>query len=334
MDDVVVINNNFFQTFFLLIFVFSFPIQLKAEVKEALVIGNSNYSFSPLKNPINDAKSISVELKKLNYNIYTVYDASIDKIKGAIDGFCEKSKKNSGVYLFYYAGHAFQIEGKNFIIPIDFSAVEEKSVYDQSICVDEIVEKLSLNVLNTNIVILDACRTSPYDKDENNYVGKDRAIRSLTNAFSRNGLSPMKGSSGTFIAFSTSPGRPAFDGKGDNGLYTKYLLKYLTARHLTIEEIFKKVRISVLEESERQQIPWERSSLLSDFYFIPPSKEVLAKKNVRELLQEVRIDVDARRYGLAYKRLMLLNKMAQSEDDIEQIHHLIKVLRKELRVEN
>ncbi|WP_245577871.1 caspase family protein [Maridesulfovibrio bastinii] len=296
----------------------------------ALLIGNANYAFAPLRNPINDVRGMAHELQKLNFNVTELENVSQAGMIEAIQRLAAHANTENSIVVFYYAGHAVQMEGKNYLLPVSFRASSEAGVPAQSLCLDEILSCLEIKG-NTNILILDACRVNPYDASTANYSGSNRAIRGLTIKMRNKGLAPMKGASGTFIAFSTSPGQPASDGEATHGLYTQYLLRYLAGPGLSIEEIFKKVRVAVLKESRQQQIPWERSSLLNDFYFIPPSKDELTKKSVRDLLQEARIDISAGRYGVAYKRLKIANAMSATDDEIQQIQKQMEKIKKELR---
>ena len=120
----------------------------------------------------------------------------------------------------------------------------------------------------TNIIILDACRDNPFDTTLTRSFGpkKTRSMRSNPNT----GLAAIHASPGTLIAYATSPGSVASDGRGDNGLYTQELLAALKVPGLKIEDMFKRVRINVYEQSHHAQQTWDESSLFGDFYFNKP----------------------------------------------------------------
>lgn len=303
------------------------------EARKALVIGNADYPFAPLRNPVNDARAITDTLRSMGFSVTKREDVDLQGMDLALSAFSREVQAQSSVVLFYYAGHAVQVHGKNYLLPTDFSAVSKDDISDKAICLDEILRNLESQNNNVNIIVLDACRTNPLDADNEAYKGQDRSVRGITFKMRKQGLAPMKGISGTFIAFSTSPGRPAYDGDGIHGLYTKYLLHYLKSPAHTIEEIFKKVRVAVLKDSGQEQVPWERSSLINDFYFIPPDKETATRKTVRDLIQEARVDIASQRYGVAYNRLKLANKMAGSQSERAQIQSLTKQIRKELGID-
>ena len=170
--------------------------------------------------------------------------------------FGEKLKTKGGTGIFFYAGHGMQVSGKNYLIPIGADIQSEFEVPDESVEADLLLRALDDAKNRLNIVVLDACRDNPFS----------RSFRS-----SIKGLARMEGGTGTLIAYSTGPGHVAMDGQGRNSPYTKHLLKYMTQSGLSIEQVFKRVRVGVEEDSEGKQTPWETSSLRGDFYFVPES---------------------------------------------------------------
>jgi len=122
----------------------------------------------------------------------------------------------------------------------------------KSVPVNGLLERMADAGNELNIIILDACR-------ENVFMREWRSVE--------RGLAIAKAAQGSLIAYATAPGDVALDGSGRNGVYTKHLLKYITRRGITVEELFKLVRNAVAEETKGKQIPWENSSLFGDFYF-------------------------------------------------------------------
>lgn len=223
------------------------------EFKYALVVGNSDYSDMPLKNPVNDANAISNELEGLGFEVIKVINADRVAFKNAIREFNAKLSKNPGVGLFYYAGHGLQMNGINYLVPVNADIQEEYEIEDECIPADLVLKMLSYNENPMNIIILDACRNNPFA----------RSFRSAERGLAQ----PQAAPTGSIVAFATAPGRTASDGGGVNGLYTQELIKAMKVPDLTIEEVFKQVRISVDKLSGGDQIPWENSSLMGDFYF-------------------------------------------------------------------
>jgi hypothetical protein len=217
----------------------------------ALVIGNSKYQSSPLLNPGNDARDIAASLQEMGFEVIARENLSQNDMKKAIREFGEKIRQG-GVGLFYYAGHGVQVEGRNYLIPVDANIGHEQEVEYESVDVGFLLAQME-NAKNTlNIVILDACRNNPF-------------VRSFRTA--KSGLAAVDAPGGTLIAYSTSPGSVASDGTGRNGIYTQALLKAMRTPGMKIEEVFKQVRIEVQQKTGGQQIPWELSSLIGDFYF-------------------------------------------------------------------
>ena len=225
----------------------------KNEKRLALVIGNSEYSKSPLKNSTNDANAMATELKKLGFEVMLFTDISQVEMKKQIRNFGDKLAIDKGIGLFYYAGHGLQVNGENYLIPVDANIEKEQDVEFEALNLNRVMGELD-NAQNTmNIVILDACRNNPFSKS--------------TRSVSVLGLAPTTAPQGTYIAYSTAPGATAADGIGSNGLYTEELLKTMNKPGMKIEDVFKQVRKNVYEKSNKSQVPWENSSIFGDFYF-------------------------------------------------------------------
>jgi uncharacterized caspase-like protein len=222
-----------------------------SEQRTALIIGNGNYRDSPLRNPVNDARDIANALKQLGFSVIHGENLSQNDMKRNIRAFGDKIR-NGGVGLFYFAGHGSQINGANYLIPVDAVITKAEEVEYESVDVGLVLAQMESAQNRLNIVILDACRNNPFA----------RSFRSA-----RNGLASIDAPSGTLIAYATAPGSVAIDGSGDNGLYTSELLTAMREAGSKIEDVFKRVRIAVQAKSSGKQIPWESSSLVGDFYF-------------------------------------------------------------------
>jgi|JI9StandDraft_1071089.scaffolds.fasta_scaffold19128_2 uncharacterized caspase-like protein len=221
------------------------------EKRVALVIGNKDYKIGPLQNPENDANDLTILLNKKQFEVIKVVNGTRLEMREAIKSFSQKIA-DGAIGLFYYSGHGVQVEGENYLVPIDAKIEYKEEVPDECIGVSTILRYMEASNNKLNIMILDACRNSPF------------------RSFSRSGekgMMRMEAPVGSFVAYSTSPGMTASDGNGRNGLYTSKLMKYLDVPGLKIEEVFKQVRIEVGKESNNSQIPWESNSLMGDFYF-------------------------------------------------------------------
>ena len=227
--------------------------QFSGQKRFALVIGNSDYTIGVLTNPVNDAYAMAMALENLGFDVSLRLEVKTkDEMKRAIREFGEKLKQG-GVGLFYFAGHGLQVDGFNFLVPINAQINSQEEVEYESVDVGFVLAQMEAAKNQMNIVILDACRNNPYA----------RSFRSATR-----GLASISAPTGSLIAYSTAPGATASDGIGKNGLYTGELLKQIQLEGLKIEEVFKNVRANVLAKSGGKQVPWESSSLIGDFYFI------------------------------------------------------------------
>jgi TonB family protein len=225
------------------------------ERRVALVIGNATYKVNPLKNPVNDSTDMARSLRSVGFDVIEANNATLAQMREATRRFADKLG-NSDVGLVYYSGHGVEVKGKNYLIPVNADIKREYEVVDQAFDASQFLEMMDNirgpNNKRVNILIVDACRNNELQK----------SWRSTNN-----GLARMDAPGGTFISFATAPGRVAADGTGRNSPYTKHLLQALKQPNVPIEQVFKVVRRNVMEETKGEQIPWENSSLVGDFYF-------------------------------------------------------------------
>jgi len=230
----------------------------KDEKRYALVIGNSNYNkdIGILKNPVNDATDVATELRKSNFEVQLITNCTYVQLREAMRKFHEKLTNgpvDQTVGLFYYAGHGVQYQDENYLVPVDAEVKFEDDIARMCFPVQRMVlANMERSNSRMNIVILDACRNNPFPA----------TTRSVSS-----GLGEMKRARGSFIAYATSPGSVASDGSGRNGLYTQELIKALRKPNLTIEQVFKDVRMNVLRLSGDKQYTWDSSNIIGEFYF-------------------------------------------------------------------
>ena len=239
----------------------------------ALLIGNADYTFAPLKNPLNDANDLGDRLSSLGFETKVIANPGYGRFRSEIRSFYQEvSKDPENISVFYYAGHAVQMNNVNFLIAVDSRISDQQSLIDGSISINDLLRDMALTSNLQNLVILDACRDNPFKTistaDQSRGLEMpDDAIRDL-----QQGLAPVEAPAGTIIAYATAPGGVAKDGKGRNGTYTRYLLEHLDEQR-PVEEVFKRVRKDVVKASGGKQIPWEHSSLYKTVYFYPPRNE-------------------------------------------------------------
>lgn len=273
------------------------------ERRTALVIGNSAYSSSPLKNPINDANDLAANLKKLGFSVMLKTNASHKVMEDAIRDFGDQLKKG-GVGLFFYAGHGVQIGGRNYLLPVGANIQRETDVKFYAVDVEMVLAEMSNAGNNLNIVILDACRDNPFGKS---FRSASRGLAIISEA-------PR----GTFITYSTSPGKVAADGSGRNSPYTESMIRHMNQEGLQIEDVFKGVRKDLGRKTGGQQIPWELSSLEGEFYFKPEKGHQTAVKQETEALndelQAERLKIEEEREKLQKEKELLEQKKALDEE--------------------
>lgn len=219
------------------------------EERRAFLVGNDRYD-SPLRNAVNDARGMQRVLDSMGFQTQLETDASGVAFETRFVEFL-KSVRPGSVVLFYFAGHGVQVEGENYLIPVDFKGTSEADVKFRSHAASWVQEKLESTNARLKVLILDACRSNPF-----------RATRAGSM-----GLAQMSAGRGSFIAFATGPGRVAEDGSGSNGLFTKHLISALGVEGLSLNDLFDRVRTGVDAESKGKQIPWVSSSVIGSFYF-------------------------------------------------------------------
>jgi len=172
-----------------------------AEHRIALVIGNSNYRVGALRNPANDARAIAAALRELGFEVDEQINLSYQEMGRAVNRF-GKSIRRDSVALFYYAGHGLQVQGSNYLVPVDMEIQDEGEVQFNTVNAGQVLAKMEEAKNPVNIVILDACRDNPY-------------ARGFKRSSASRGLAPMDAPVGSFVAYAAAPGKTADDGKGE-----------------------------------------------------------------------------------------------------------------------
>ena len=209
----------------------------------ALVIGNSNYQHAPLSNPRNDARDMASALGEVGFDVTLKENLTRRAMAQAIDDFAAELARSKGEGLFYYAGHGVEINGVNFLIPLQAQINSEQTVEFESINVRRLLTQMRASGNHLNVIIIDACRNNPF-------------ARSFRRGTESRGLVRMDAPLGSIIASSTASGDVATDGEfGRNSPYTKHLLQATKKPNLKIEDVFKRVRRGVIRDTKSKQIP-------------------------------------------------------------------------------
>jgi hypothetical protein len=230
-----------------------------AENRVALVIGESAYRVvTPLPNPANDAKAMTQLLSDAGFDVTTASDLSQKEMNAQVGDFAAKiaAKGPDTVALVFYAGHGMQIDGENYLVPVDVDPKRETDIPLQAVRLNDVLNTLNSIPSKMRILLLDACRNNPFP-GINKTAGHGLAL-----------VDTKTGIPGTFLSYSTSPGAEAEDGNGADSPYTTALLAAAREPGVPIEQAFKRVRVSVNKATEGRQTPWDSSSLTDDFRFI------------------------------------------------------------------
>ncbi|ANT51883.1 caspase family protein [Mesorhizobium amorphae] len=219
----------------------------------AIVIGNSNYRSTHLPhlaNAGNDATRLSESLKRLNFDVLTGTDLSSD---GFARLFQEADGKLAGAsaVLIFYAGHGVQLQGENYLLPVDTPDAQNLAeLTARAVRLNDVISRFA-NRERQTFIFLDACRNNPMGKG----------------ASAMDGLAQVEVGENTFVAFATQPGNTTVDGSGDNSPFTTALLKSIEIPGLSISDMMIRVRNETEALTVGRQVPWDQSNLREQFYF-------------------------------------------------------------------
>ena len=288
--------------------------QAVAEPRIALVVGNAGYvAVSALENPLNDANLIAHTLREIGFEVTLVLDGDKAALEAAVSQFGNdlRAAGTEATGLFYFAGHGLQSFGRNYLLPVDAAPLDAADLGLVALEAEQVLRQMSSARNRTNIVILDACRNNPFS-----------AILDLDD----NGLAEMNAPTGTFLAYATAPGSLALDGLGGNSPFTAAIAAQIMTPGLPIEQAFRQVRVAVLEETQGLQTPWDASSLVAPFSFVPAeviAPEELAERQMWDSVNVSRDPVEIMLFLRAYPesaraseaRQLMIDVMAEAEGE-------------------
>ena len=229
-----------------------------AEGRIALLIGNGAYSsFGELPNPRNDAEDVGAAFGRLGFDVTTVVDAGRGRMHEALQGFARRSV-GAAVAVVFYAGHGMEMDGVNYLVPVDARLERDTDVEYETVQLDQVLRATEGAALR--VVILDACRNNPLAQR----MRRTRATRSLSRG-SFGDLDEQLLLDETLVAYAAAAGTTAADGTGRNSPYTAALLSYLE-EPLELSALFRRVRGRVLQTTGGAQRPHEYQSLVVDHY--------------------------------------------------------------------
>ena len=237
-----------------------------AEQRVALVIGNGAYRSVPeLRNSRNDADDISEQLKRLGFSVIDGRDLDRSAMQATLGRFAQRLK-GADAGLVYYSGHGLQINGQNFLVPVDLKLDDGAFTPFEMVRLDDVVEALSYTD-GVRLLVLDACRDNPFA----NSLAQNKGSRG---ASTTRGLAKIERSQGMLIAYSTQPNAVAADGTGRNSPFTAALVREMQVPGLEVATVFRRVAVNVNRETGGAQTPELSVSLLQDFYLNPQESDV------------------------------------------------------------
>ncbi|MGA7805899.1 caspase family protein [Bradyrhizobium sp.] len=301
-----IFRTAFFRTAFIAGAMFAGMPAAFAENRLALVIGESAYrAVTPLPNPANDAKAMAKLLSDAGFEVTSAADLSQKDMNQKIGDFAARiaSKGSDTVALVFYAGHGVQIDGENYLVPVDVDPKREADIPLQAVRLDDILNTLNSVPSRMRILLLDACRNNPFPAI-NQSAGHGLAL-----------VDAKTGAPGTFMSYSTSPGAEAEDGNGADSPYTTALLEAAREPGVPIEEAFKRVRVAVNKATDGRQTPWESSSLTEDFKFMAGNGP--ASANAGPMPIAAKQTVDDWRRQLQGKPVDVAHDMVVADDSVE-----------------
>ncbi len=223
---------------------------------KALVVGNVAYHVGGVPNASNDAKGVAQALKDLGFEVDFESNLSLPQFTSAVQKFGDAARNDGTIALFYFSGHGIQLNGENYLVPIDVESLAAADVSTKTLPLQTVFNALGARAV-PNVLIVDACRVNPFASGPADMWVKGLAV-------------PNNPPPNSLIAFSTSPGSVAADGEGTHSPYTRALLKYIRKPGQSVNELFNKVRSDVETNTDGIQVPWENTSLTSDVILRDP----------------------------------------------------------------
>jgi uncharacterized protein len=230
---------------------------LDVDSRAAVIVGNAGYDFSPLANPINDARALAGSLRELGFEVTLLENVGLAEFQAALERIAQTSEQG-GIGLFYYAGHAIQHQGVNYLLPTDFALDQGNDLPAHSISIDAVLDALERSGVGLKLVILDACRDYPFGN--------------INEAFGQ-GLASVAATGETLVAYATAAGQVALDGQGPNSPYTSALISALELPGHDIYDVFRTVRAKVREATNGRQLPWVSGSIETQVVLREPTPE-------------------------------------------------------------
>ncbi|MFM2433129.1 MAG: hypothetical protein RLZZ511_4343, partial [Cyanobacteriota bacterium] len=276
----------------------------------ALVVGIDDYTESPLRLPVRDAELMKQQLELVGFDVMIINNPTLGALEEARDEFIKKINQSSGdvTALFFFAGHAVQFDGHNYLIPTQAKllggasrlgeAPSKAAFVDRSINAQlGILDYLSESKASKILFVLDACRTNPFRSDNRAGAKPDGLI----------GMNAKPGGPETFILFAAHPGNVALDGEANasNSPFTRAFANAISQPGSSLEVVYRQVYDRVKTSTNTRQLPYQEGVLFS-FVFregkLSPNLGVEGNKRIVTGLEK-------RDYDIAWDGVTLLKKI-------------------------
>ncbi len=227
------------------------------EKRIALVLGNAAYEHAqPLANPVRDAEAITSLLEDLDFQVISGFDQTKMQTQETIARFA-REVRGADIALFFYAGHGMQVDGSNYLLPVDARLEDETSLDFEAVQIDFILRQMSRDT-GVRLVFLDACRDNPLAAVFTKANPSERATSGLAE------IKIADAGAGTLIAFATGPLKVAYDGAGDHSPFTAALLARLGEKNVPLTTVMTAVTGDVDKATGGKQRPWVNVSLTGE----------------------------------------------------------------------
>lgn len=295
---------------------------LWAADRVALVVGMSSYrTVAALDNTVRDAQGISNTLRDIGFEVTTLTDVGGAELRRGLEDFAFRAE-TSELALVYFAGHGVEVQGENFLIPVDADVKSNQDIQRQSLSLSEFLSAVD-GARKMRIVILDSCRDNPFGDlidagVTQDQVAQQAATRSSSRSAGGGGLAPATPDRGTLVAYAARDGQKALDGEGQNSPFALALMHNLPKQGLEISLMFRQIRDEVLDATRNLQEPHTYGSLSGQPFYLAGAGEgqsLVGSDNLRVAWSDIRPDQEQRLamlagqgdtrslVGLAYMRL-------------------------------
>lgn len=257
-----------------------------AEKRVALVIGNNDYRNVPrLQKAVNDARTMSDALKQLGFTVLFAENQTRAAFSETMLAF-DKIVEPGDTAFFFFAGHGFEINGQNYLLPTDIAAVtqgQEELIRDGAFAAERVISRLQTRGARTSIFVFDACRNNPFEATGTRALGGS------------GGLAPISPPEGVFVIFSAGAKQTALDRLNDNdpspnSVFTRNFVRELAQPGLNLVQIAKRTQSDVRQmtaAASRMQTPAYYDQIVGDFVLRP------AKEGDRAIAVEPQVQVAA-----------------------------------------